>query len=107
MSGGSDSKEFPCNAGELDLIPGLRRSPGEEKSPSTLVFLPGEFHGQRSLAGYSPQGRKKSDITEATQHVRTYTKRYTMNHVHIQVNLILNHLLVLCKHKFEDLIPLL
>ena len=24
------------------------------------VFLPGKFHGQRSLAGYSPQGRKES-----------------------------------------------
>ena len=30
------------------------------------VFLPGEFHGQRSLAGYSPQGRKELDVTEAT-----------------------------------------
>ena len=28
------------------------------------VFLPGEFHGQRSLAGYSPWGCKKSDTTE-------------------------------------------
>ena len=30
----------------------------------TPVFLPGEFHGQRSLAGYSPWGRKESDMTE-------------------------------------------
>ena len=29
-----------------------------------LVFLPGESHGQRSLAGYSPQGHKESDMTE-------------------------------------------
>ena len=28
------------------------------------VFLPGEFHGQRSLEGYSPWGRKESDTTE-------------------------------------------
>ena len=28
------------------------------------VFLPGEFHGQRSLAGYSPLGGKESDMTE-------------------------------------------
>ena len=27
------------------------------------VFLPGEFHGQRSLAGYSPWGGKESDTT--------------------------------------------
>ena len=30
------------------------------------VFLPGEFHGQRSLAGYSPCGHKESDTTEET-----------------------------------------
>ena len=30
----------------------------------TPVFLPGESHGQRSLAGYSPRGRKESDTTE-------------------------------------------
>ena len=28
------------------------------------VFLPGEFHGQRSLEGYSPWGLKESDMTE-------------------------------------------
>ena len=30
----------------------------------TPVFLPGKSHGQRSLVGYSPQGRKESDKTE-------------------------------------------
>ena len=30
----------------------------------TLVFLPGEFHRQRSLAGYSPWGHKESDTTK-------------------------------------------
>ena len=30
----------------------------------TSVFLPGEFHGQRSLVCYSPWGRKESDITD-------------------------------------------
>ena len=28
------------------------------------LFLPGEFHGQRTLVGYSPWGRKESDMTE-------------------------------------------
>ena len=32
----------------------------------TPVFLPGESHGQRSLAGNSPWGHKKLDTTEAT-----------------------------------------
>ena len=35
-----------------------------KKWPPAPLFLPGESHGQRSLAGYSPQGRKESDTTE-------------------------------------------
>ena len=31
---------------------------------STLVLLPGEFHGQRSLAGYGPWSRKELDTTK-------------------------------------------
>ena len=37
----------------------------------TPVFLPGESHGQKSLAGYGPQGCKESDMTEATWHAGT------------------------------------
>ena len=35
-----------------------------EKGIPTPVFLPGGFHGQRNLAGYSPYDRKESDKTE-------------------------------------------
>ena len=38
--------------------------PLEEGMAPTPVFLPGESHGQRSLAGYSPWGHKESDMTE-------------------------------------------
>ena len=55
--GGSDSKESACNAGNLGSIPGLGRSP-EKEMATHPVFLPGESHGQRSLMGYSPWGRK-------------------------------------------------
>ena len=34
----------------------------------TPVFLPGESHGQQSLASYSPWGRKESDTTERLTH---------------------------------------
>ena len=34
------------------------------KRQYTPGFLPGKSHGQRSLAGYSPQGHKESDTTE-------------------------------------------
>ena len=38
----------------------------EKKMQPSPIFLPGEFHGQRSPAGYNPQGFKESDMTEAT-----------------------------------------
>ena len=62
--GGSDGKESACSVGDLGSIPGSGRSPGEGKQLLTLVFLPGESHGQRSLVGYSPWGCKESDTTE-------------------------------------------
>ena len=40
--------------------------PLEKEMATTPVFLPGKSHGHRSLAGYSPRGRKESDMTEAT-----------------------------------------
>ena len=41
--------------------PWIGKIPWRRKWPPTPVFLPGEFHGQRSLVGYSPWGRKESD----------------------------------------------
>ena len=46
------------------MIPGSERSPGEGNGYPPWLFLPGEFHGQRRLGGYSPWGRKESDTTE-------------------------------------------
>ena len=62
LPGGSDGKESACNAEDPGLIPGLGRSPGE--GDGTPVLLPGEFHGQRTLVGYSPWDLKESDMTE-------------------------------------------
>ena len=42
------------------------------KWQTTLVSLPGEFHGQRSLVGYSPWGRKELDTTEWLTHTHTH-----------------------------------
>ena len=38
--------------------------PLEKEMQPTPVFLPGESHGRRTLVGYSPWGRKESDMTE-------------------------------------------
>ena len=60
--GGSDSKESACSAGDRGLIPGsdpwVRKILWRKKWLHTPVFLLREFHGQRSLEGYSPWGHK-------------------------------------------------
>ena len=58
--GGSDGKE----SGRLGFEPWVGKIPWRREQLPTPVFLPGGYHGQKSLAGYSPCGHKKSDITE-------------------------------------------
>ena len=60
--GGSVVKNLPANAGDSGLIPGWGRSPGEGNGNPTPVFLPGESHGQRNVAGYNPC-LKELDLT--------------------------------------------
>ena len=49
--------------GRPGLDPWVGKIPWRREQLPTLVFLPGEFHGQRSLAGCSPQGPKELDMT--------------------------------------------
>ena len=49
-----------------------REDPLEREWQPTPVFFPGEFHGQRSLAGYRDWGHKESDMTEWLEHIHTY-----------------------------------
>ena len=62
--GGTDSNESACNVGDLGSIPGLERSPGEGNGNPLQYSCLENPHGQRSLVGYSPWGRKESDMTE-------------------------------------------
>ena len=59
--GGSVVNSLPANAGDSGdkgSSSGFGRSPGVGNS-NPLVFLPGEFHEQKSLAGYRPWGGKE------------------------------------------------
>ena len=65
--GGSVVKNLPASegdTGDLGSTLGLRWSPGGRNGNPLHLFLPGKFHGQRSLAGYSPWGCKELDMTE-------------------------------------------
>ena len=57
FSGSSDGKNLPIM--QETWVPSLGREDPLEKEIATRVFLPGESHGQRSLAGYSPWGCKR------------------------------------------------
>ena len=62
-------KNMPAKAGDIrdvDLIPGSGRSPGRGHGYPFQYSCLENPHGQRSLVGYSPQGRKESNMTERT-----------------------------------------
>ena len=67
-------KSPPASAGDEGSISGSGRSPGRKWQP-TLVFLPGESHGQSILAGWGPWGHKRVRHALATkqQQIRTST----------------------------------
>ena len=62
--GGSGGKASVYNEGDWGSIPRSGRFPWRRKWQSTPVLLPGKSHGQRSLVGYSPWGRKELERTE-------------------------------------------
>ena len=67
LPNGSSSKESTCQCRRFERCRfnfRVKKIPWRRKWQPTPVFLPGEFHGQRSLVGYSPRGCKGSDTTE-------------------------------------------
>ena len=61
-------ENLPASAGDIRDAGSIlsRKIPWRRARQPTPIFLSGEFHGQRSLAGYNPRGRKESDTTEVT-----------------------------------------
>ena len=64
FAGDSDGKESACNAGDPGSILGLGKIPWRREWQPTPVFLPGESHEQRILAGCGTWGYIESDMTE-------------------------------------------
>ena len=65
LPGGLVVNNPPATAGDAHSVPGLGRFSEGGRFPAggngnhTLVFLPGESYGQRSMSGYSPWGCKR------------------------------------------------
>ena len=65
--GGTSGEEPACQRRRRKrrrFDPWVRKTPWRRAWQPTPVFLPGESHGQRSLAGYGPQGHSESEATE-------------------------------------------
>ena len=76
--GGASDKESTCHCRRherLGFHPWVRKIPWRRKWHPTPVFLSGESHGQRNLAGYSPWGHEESDMTEGTETHTGMTRR--------------------------------
>ena len=77
--GGGSGKEPACQFGRYKrhgFDTWVGKIPWGRKRQTTPGFLPGESHEQRSLVGYSPRGRRESDMTEATWHAHTQLRPY-------------------------------
>ena len=59
-------KESTCQCRRHRFNPWIRKIPWRRKWQPTPVLLPGKSHGQKHLIGYSPRGRKESDMTQHT-----------------------------------------
>ena len=67
---GSDNKESACNVGDLDLITGLGRSPGEGHGNPLQYSCLENPHGQRSLGGLQSMGSQRVRHDRATNHAQ-------------------------------------
>ena len=75
--GGGSGKEPTCQCRRhkkwCGFDPWMGKIPWRRAWQPTPVFLPGESHGQRRLAGYSPGGHRELDTTEQPEHARMHT----------------------------------
>ena len=62
--GGSDSNESACLCGKPRFDPWVKKILWRREWQPTPVFMPGEFHGQRTLVGYSPWLHRELEMTE-------------------------------------------
>ena len=76
---GSDVKEIGLPCRRHVFSPCVRKIPWRREWLPTPVCLPGKFHGQRSLAGYSSWSCKKLDSTERPTHKESSRDKYTIH----------------------------
>ena len=92
-------KNLLDNAGDVrdvEFIPWVREDPLEKGITPTPVFLPGELHGQRSLAGYSPGVAK--GWTQLSDLAHTHKHHWASLHLYApELNIFKFELNICCK----------
>ena len=81
-------KKLPANGGDLTevgSIPGLRRSSGGRHGNPLQYSCLENTQGQRHLAGYSLWGHKESEMTEVTEHTRTWEATLNMQPTQVKI----------------------
>ena len=85
-------KKSACQWKKCRLDPWVGKIPWRRKWQPTPVFLPGKFHGQRSLVDYSPWSCKESDTTKQLS-----------THVHIHICMYIHVCVPVCVCMTESL----
>ena len=84
LPSGLDGKRICWQCGRPRFDPWVRKILWRREWQPTPVFLPGKFHGQRSLVGYSPQGHQEAD---------TFLFTFTCMHEHMSTTWYCYHVL--------------
>ena len=75
-------KEPACQCRRQGFDPWVGKIAWRRKWQAISVFLPGKFHGQRKLVGYSPWGHKESETTERLNNNNRKVCTHTHTHTH-------------------------
>ena len=100
LAGGTSGKESTCQCRRFAFSPWVRKISWRRAWWPATVFLPGESHGQRSLAGYSPWRHKELDMTEQlsmhAQRMRWYCLQWPFcpQAHHLFIQLMTSHLII-------------
>ena len=82
---GASGEKSTCQCRRREFDPWVGKIPWRRKSQPTPVFLPGKFHGQRSLVGYSPWGCEEEDqlsISFKTKALKAKVLKLCLNNKH-------------------------
>ena len=77
-------EQSACQCRRCGFKPWVGKISWRRKWQPTPIFLPGKYHKQRRLAGYSLWGCKQSEMTEhASKHIYTHTHTHTHTYIYV------------------------